>query len=124
MRRKKGMKDAIKKAKKTKHDEAIENRLEGCSRNEASHIIYVGELVERVLCGEFGAVLKALTAGRIATELSTRDPNVSSDRRIGRLEMANELWSDLEQFVHDKDKVQSELLQTGEMTTQTFNYHP
>lgn len=124
MARKKGIDDAIKKAKKSRTDQAIEERLAGCARSEASHIIYVGELVERVLCGEFGAVIKALTAGRISTELSTRDGSVSSDRRIGRLEMANDLWTDLEQFVLDKDKVQAELLQSGELTTQTFNYHP
>lgn len=120
-RKPKTIHDEIKKQKKTSVELGIEERLEGCSRNDAAHIIYVGELVERILKSEFGAVLKALTAGRISTELSTRDATVSSDRRIGRLEMANDLWNDLEQFVLDKDKIiQDELLK--EMPVTTFNY--
>ncbi len=124
MPRKKGIDEAIRRARKTKQDQDIEERLAGCSRNEANHIIYVGELVERVLRSEFGAVIKALTAGRVATELATRDAGVSSDRRIGRLEMANDLWQDLEQFVLDKDKVQSDLIKSGEMSVESFNYQP
>lgn len=115
--------DEIKK-KPSKQEKEIEERLAGASRNEASHIIYLGELVERTLRSEFGAVLKALTAGRISMELSTRDSTISSDRRIGRLEMANELWTDLEQYVIDKDKVQEALLREEGLTVNTFNYHP
>jgi hypothetical protein len=49
-------------------------------------------------------VLKALTAGRASAELaSNRDGKLSSDRILGRIEMADSLWSDLEQFVLDKD---------------------
>lgn len=122
--RRKNIDKAIKKAKKSRQDEEIEERLAGCSRHEAQHIIYVGDLVERVLKSEFGAVLKALTAGRISSELSTRDSAVSSERRIGRLEMANDLWQDLEQFVLDKDNVQKNLLRSGEEAVEAFNYTP
>lgn len=98
---------AITKAKKTKQDKAIEERLSACARHEAQHIIYVGELVERTLKGEFGAVLKALTAGRVSQELqAAKVSGISSDRVLGRLEMAENLWNDLEQFVLDKDKLQ------------------
>lgn len=90
--------------KRTANDVAIEERLAGCGRKEAEHIIYVGDLVERILKSEFGAVIKALTAGRTSAELSSnRDGKLSSERILGRLEMAESLWSDLEQFVLDKD---------------------
>lgn len=89
---------------RTQTDVAIENRLLGCSKKEAEHIIYVGQLVERILNSEFGAVLKALTAGRASAELAAnKDGKLSSDRILGRIEMADSLWSDLEQFVLDKD---------------------
>lgn len=90
--------------KRTQIDIAIEERIAGCGRKEAEHIIYVGQLVERMLKSEFGAVLKALTAGRTSAELSAnRDGKVSADRILGRCEMAESLWGDLEQFVLDKD---------------------
>lgn len=90
--------------KRVVHDTAIEERLAGCGRKEAEHIIYVGELVERILKHEFGAVLRALTAGRTGAELqANRDGKLSADRILGRIEMADALWSDLEQFVIDKD---------------------
>lgn len=90
--------------KRTQADIAIEERLAGCGRLEPQHIIYVGELVERILKSEFGAVIKALTAGRTSAELSAnKDGKLSSDRILGRLEMADNLWNDLEQFVLDKD---------------------
>lgn len=100
--RKKKMKFSTPKRSQT--DIAIEERLAACGRLEAEHIIYVGELVERLLKSEFGAVLKALTAGRASAELaSNKDGKLSADRILGRLEMADSLWSDLEQFVIDKD---------------------
>lgn len=103
--------------KRTSNDVAIEDRLAGCGRKEAEHIIYVGELVERMLKSEFGAVLKALTAGRTSAELgSNRDGKLSADRILGRLEMADGLWSDLEQFVIDKD--------TQLRPIQTLDRHP
>lgn len=94
----------FKAIKRTNQDVAIEERLTRCAKNEAEHIIYVGELVERILKSEFGAVLKALTAGRASAELTAnKDGKLSSDRILGRVEMANALWDDLEQFVMDKD---------------------
>lgn len=116
--------EAIKKAKKTKHDVAIEERLIGCSKKEASHIHYIGDLVERILQGEFGAVIKALTAGRISQELhSAKHSGLSSDRVLGRIEMAENLWNDLEQFVLDRDKL---ALEANDETRQPefINYPP
>lgn len=90
--------------KRTQQDTAIEERLAGCGRKESEHIIYVGELVERMLKHEFGAVLKALTAGRVGAEIAAnKDGKLSPDRILGRIEMADNLWTDLEQFVIDKD---------------------
>lgn len=82
----------------------IEERLARCAAKDTESIIYVGELIEKHLRGEFGGVLKALLAGRTAIELdSNRDGKLSADRVLGRLEMANALWYDLEQYVADKD---------------------
>lgn len=111
-------------AKKSKRDEEIEERLIGCSLNEKNDIIYVGQLVERVLKGEFGAILKALTAGRTAEELQLqKSSSKTSDYHLGRLSAFNDLWNDLEQFVHDKDKMQ-ETLAKDEMPVESFNYAP
>jgi hypothetical protein len=109
--------------KQTRHERDIESKLIGCSRKEAQDIIYVGLLVERTLRGEFGAVLKALTAGRIASELSDRTSTVASERRVGRLEMANQLWEDLEEYVHDKDRMQASIIKE-DMPVETYNYTP
>jgi hypothetical protein len=116
----------FKSVPRTNQDIAIEERLAGCGRKESEHIIYVGALVERTLKGEFGAVLKALTAGRTSAELSSnRDGKMSADRILGRLEMADNLWADLEQFVLDKDAQLKPLEQFKEekfSTSEPVNY--
>lgn len=108
--------------RKTKQEKAIEERLTKCSRNDPQEIIFVGELVERTLAGDFGAILKALTAGRTAMELDAQKVSgKSSDYHLGRLSMANDLWNDLEQYVHDKDKMQEEIGKER-MPVESFNY--
>lgn len=116
---------AIKRPKKkTKREEEIEERLTRCSRNEKEDIIYVGNLVERILQSEFGAVLKALTAGRIAMELDAqKSSSKSADYHLGRASMGNDIWSDLEQFVHDKDRLK-ETLTSEDRPIESFNYAP
>jgi hypothetical protein len=116
--------ESAKRAKDTQVQLDIEERLAGCGRKEAEHIIYVGNLVERALKGEIGAVIKALTVGRTSSELSaSRTMNVPSERVLGRLEMADSLWGDFEQFVHDKDRLMkpSEENQEG---IHAYNYGP
>lgn len=104
-KRKRGRPRKEKKFIKPEKKFEIEERLIKCAQKELEHIIYVGQLVERVLQSEFGAVLKALTAGRVSQEIaSNKDNRLSSDRVLGRIEMADSLWNDLEQFVADKDK--------------------
>lgn len=116
--------ESAKKTKPTQISLDIEERLAGCGRKEAEHIIYVGNLVERALKGEIGAVIKALTVGRISAELTnSRTTQVPSERTLGRIEMADSLWSDFEQFVNDKDK----LLKPSEENLQgvhSYNYGP
>lgn len=110
------------KIKKTQADIAIEERLTKCAKGESEHIIYVGEVVERTLKGEFGAIIKALTAGRTSRELAeNRDGKMSADRILGRIEMAEILWNDLEQFVEDKDKA-LEPVNLEEAATKFYNY--
>jgi len=93
-----------KKQIRNTHALDIEERLIRCSQKDSESIVYVGDVVERALRGEIGAVIKALTAGRISAEIqSNKDGKLSSERVLGRLEMADALWDDLEQFVHDKD---------------------
>lgn len=92
--------------RKTASDLIIEERIAAAGRGERSHIVYLGEMVERVMRGEFGAILKALTAGRIDQELQANRTNgISSERILGRCEMASNLIKDLEQYVIDKDKL-------------------
>ncbi len=110
------------KIKKSQADIAIEERLTKCAKGETEHIIYVGEIVERTLKGEFGAIIKALTAGRASRELAeNRDGKLSPDRILGRIEMADTLWMDLEQFVEDKDKA-FEPIKEDEIAMQTYNF--
>lgn len=116
--------ESAKKAKSTQISLDIEERLAGCGRKEPEHIIYVGNLVERALRGEIGAVIKALTVGRTSSELAnSRVTQVPSERVLGRLEMADSLWGDFEQFVLDKDK----LLRPSEENLEgihSYNYGP
>ncbi len=87
-------------------DESIEERLASAGRGDVSAIIHLRDLVERTLKGEFGAILKALTVGRTSRELAeNRDGKLSSDRVLGRIEMAELLWNDLEQYVIDGDSL-------------------
>jgi hypothetical protein len=95
--------------KKTANDSAIEERIAGAGRGSIQEIVYLGELVENTLKGEFGAIIKCLTAGRVSEELNkSKDGKLSADRILGRLEMAESLWNDLEQFVLDKDRLLAE----------------
>lgn len=89
---------------------SIKERIAGAGRGEREHIIYLGEMVERVMGGEFGAILEALTAGRISMELTEQKTSGrSSDYHMGRASMGNDLWHDLEQYVLDKDKCMAPL---------------
>lgn len=115
---------ARKPRKKTKAGQDIQERLVRCAKADPQEIIYVGLLVERTLKGEFGEILQALTSGRTSEELSAqKSSSKSSDYHLGRLSAFNDLWNDLEQYVHDKDKMQSKLAK-DEMPVETFNYSP
>lgn len=84
---------------------AIDERLASAAQGELRDIVYIGELVEKVLLGEFGSVLRALMKGRAAMELneSRVTAKVSADRYLGRLDAYERILSDLEQYVLDKD---------------------
>lgn len=98
--------ESVRTTRKNAQQVSIEERLAGCGRQEPEHIEYVGTIVETVLKSEFGAILKALTAGRLSMELySSKTSNRSSDWHLGRASMANDLWHDFEQFVIDADKL-------------------
>jgi len=104
--KRKVLSESVRNTRKNAQQVSIEERLAGCGRQEPEHIEYVGSLVEIVLKGEFGAILKALTAGRLSMELySSKTSNRSSDWHLGRASMANDLWHDFEQFVIDADKL-------------------
>jgi len=104
--KRKVLSDSVRNTRKNAQQVSIEERLAGCGRQEPEHIEYVGAIVEIVLKGEFGAILKALTAGRLSMELySSKTSNRSSDWHLGRASMANDLWHDFEQFVIDADKL-------------------
>lgn len=116
--------DSAKKSKSTSFDISIEERLAACGRGETDAKVYVGQLVERIMKGEFGAILKALTAGRASREIyENRDGKLSSDRVLGRIEMAELIWDDLEQFVLDKDSLMRPSLNREESVA-AYNYSP
>lgn len=113
------------KLKRSSVDLAIEDRLAACGRGEPEHIIYVGMIVENLLKGEAGAIIKALTAGRSSSEiLSNMSGKLSSDRVLGRIEAYENLWNDLEQFVLDKDRanepIQKQEEESSHLATQPF----
>lgn len=116
--KKKRIVQTVKQQRVTQQQLSIEDRLAGCGRNEPLHIEYVGEVVERVLGSEFGAILKALTAGRLSMELdSSKSSGRSSDWHLGRASMANDLWQDFEQYVHDKDRLKEPVILTEDSNT-------
>lgn len=80
----------------------IEERM---IRRNAEDIEYLGDLVERHYNGEFGKVLTALTQGRVMEEALRAKNGESSDRVLGRIEMAAKLTQDLEQFIADRDRL-------------------
>ena len=84
----------------------IEERLAACSRGDLDNIIHVGNVVEKALQGEIGSILRALLRGRSSMELSEsrlQGGTLNADRFLGRLDAYEKIWTDLEQYVHDKD---------------------
>lgn len=74
------------------------------ARGEIQDIVDIGLIVEQALRSQLGPILKALTNGRVMTELErNRDGVLAPDRILGRLEAYAQLMKDLEQFVIDKD---------------------
>lgn len=86
------------------NDSRIHEVLVSCAQGDPSAIIEIGQLVENFLKSPMAVVLESLTVGRRSMELEqSRQAQMSSDRFLGRIEMADLIWKDLEQFVHDKD---------------------
>ncbi len=86
------------------HDARIKESLVSCAKGDPSAIIEIGQTVENFLNSPMAVVLESLTVGRRSNELEqSRQSQLSSDRFLGRIEMADLIWKDLEQFVHDKD---------------------
>lgn len=82
----------------------IEERM---IRRNIEDIEYLGDLVERHYTGEFGKVLTALTQGRVMEEALRHKNGESSERVLGRIEMAAKLTQDLEQFIADRDRLRA-----------------
>src|SRR3990167_4578824 len=72
-------------------------------RRNSEDIIYIGDLVEQHVRGEFGEILTALTQGRVTEEALQERSNLSADRILGRIAMAATLSQDLEQYIIDRD---------------------
>lgn len=86
------------------NDSKIHESLVACANGDPSAIVEIGGLVESFLKSPMAVVLESLTVGRRSMELEqARQSQMSSDRFLGRIEMADLIWKDLEQFVHDKD---------------------
>lgn len=81
----------------------IEERL---LRRDTEDLIYIGELVEKMLLQETGSILKALTNGRISHEAETSAKSgLSAERHLGRIEAYQQVMNDLETFVTDMKKL-------------------
>ena len=115
----------------------MRDRIAACGRKDSDQVIYVGELVEKVMKSEFGVILEALTAGRTTFEIgANRNSALSCDRVLGRIEMASLLFEDLEQFILDKDALLRPIEQPSNDTFSTtepldytrkseqFTFHP
>lgn len=82
---------------------AIEDRL---ARRSPDDVIYIGGVIESFLDSEAGKLVQALLNGRIAFEArATKDPNTSSDKRMGRIEMCQMLIDDFDQYLEDRYKM-------------------
>jgi hypothetical protein len=112
--------------KRLRVDIEIEEKIAACGRRELAEIVYIGELVERVLKGEFGSVLRALLKGRSAMELaeSRIKSDINPDRYLGRLDAYERILEDLEQYVIDKDNASSKIIKDSEKNTSEIQTAP
>ena len=87
----------------------IKDRLVKAAQGEMESIVHIGNVVEKALGGDFGAILDALFEG-LRTEQIRQNVNssVSSDRVLGRIEMSTMIIEALEQYVLDKDNLLQE----------------
>lgn len=100
--------------KKSFKDQAIDDRLANAARGELKEVIYIGQIVEDQLKGEFGSILRALLRGRSAAELAESRVHtaMTSDRFLGRLDAYDKILQDLEQYVIDKDNAAIRLIES------------
>ena len=86
----------------------IEERIK---QNGVEDQVYLGELMEAMLDGERGTLLKMVINGMIAEWLmdsETRD-SMSADRYLGRIEALNKLQDRLDFMVDVKNKFTEEI---------------
>lgn len=93
----------------------IEDRL---LRMAPEDVIHIGGVIETLMDSEAGKLLIALLNGRIAMEARAKDTNVSSDKRMGRIEMCQTLLDDLEQYIMDRNKLLLERVKEKPKVTQ------
>lgn len=102
-------------------DAEIKEKLILCGKGDPSSIIEIGKMVEDFLKSPIAIIIESLTNGRKSFELEqSRNSSLSSDRFIGRLEMSDLLWKDLEQYVLDKD-LATRRVRTGDRVKETHN---
>lgn len=103
----------FKSKRKADIDVEVEDRLAACAKGDLQQIVHVGTLVENILKGEFGGILRSLVRGRSSMNLSESRQHggtLSADRYLGRLDAYDNLLTDLEQYVTDKDSAISKMM--------------
>lgn len=106
----------------------INDRLAQAAQGDKQQIVYIGAVVEKVLMGEFGSILRALLKGRSSMTLqeSRHTSKLPAERYLGRLDAYERIFEDLEQYVLDKDLAFKQLSQarTGKEEISEIHHAP
>lgn len=107
-------------------EQETNERLAACGRGELKEIVYIGEMVENTLLGEFGAILRALIKGLSASSLaeSRVKGEISADRYLGRLDAYDKILENLEQYVIDKDQASKKIIKDSVRQPDDFQTAP
>jgi hypothetical protein len=96
----------------------IEERIK---RNGPEDQVYLGEIVERMVAGESGTLLKMIINGMIAEWLmdsETRD-SMDANRYLGRIEALNKLQDRLDFMVDVKEKFTEEIRENAAINNES-----
>ena len=93
------------------------NFSERLSRNATEDAVYIGEVVEKALAGDFGELLRAIVEGMKDEYLylSEKDAALPADRTLGRIEALNKVQLRLDECVSIARQLKEEIKETKEV---------